>query len=103
MSPLLQTIKAKGEDKEIKVDASDKSCKWTAQSPVDWITITRNASGTGDGDVRYDVERNRGLLPRIATLTVAGKSVLITQLGTLDGDDENGLAIVEGVDGSGHP
>lgn len=87
MSPLLQTIKAKGDEKDIDVEPSNMSCTWTARSSESWITITRGASGTGNGEVRYKVAKNPGLLPRIATLTVAGKSVIITQLGTLIDDD----------------
>jgi Putative binding domain, N-terminal len=86
VSPLVQTIKAKGDEKDINVEPSDKSCTWTATSPVAWITITRGASGTGKGEVRYQVAKNTGL-PRIATLTVAGQSVVITQLGSTPLDD----------------
>ena len=91
MSPLVQTIRAKGDEKEIEVEPSDKNCTWTASSPVSWITIKRGQSGKGKDEVRYEVDKNSGLLPRIATLTVAGHSVVITQLGSTpltDGEAE---------------
>ena len=31
---------------------------WTAESTADWLTITGNASGTGNGTVTYTVDRN---------------------------------------------
>ena len=53
-------------------------CTWTAATSAGWITILTGATGSGDGSVTYTVQQNTGSA-RTATLTVAGKSVSITQ------------------------
>lgn len=52
-------------------------CGWTATTPVPWITVT--ASGTDSGNASYTVAANAGTTARTATLTVAGKSVVVSQ------------------------
>jgi hypothetical protein len=63
--------------REINVEA-DNRCAWTASSNVPWIQIVRGASGRGDGEVRIEIEENRGD-QRVGTLTVAGQTVTVTQ------------------------
>ena len=53
-------------------------CAWTAATSAGWITILTGATGSGDGSVTYTVLPNTGSA-RTATLTVAGKSVNISQ------------------------
>jgi hypothetical protein len=62
----------------VAVVASAASCPWAATSPVDWVTLTP-AAGTASGSVRVEVRGNTSGLPRTATLTVAGRSVVVTQ------------------------
>ena len=52
------------------------------ENPVTWINILTNTTGSGSNQVTYSVEAN-SLTPfeRIATLTVAGQSLVITQRG----------------------
>jgi hypothetical protein len=56
------------------------ACSWTATSHVSWITIASGATGTGIGTVTYSVAANPTGSVRTGTLTIAGKTVTITQL-----------------------
>jgi len=56
-------------------------CGWTASSNANWVTISSNASGNGSGLVNYSVTANPSTNGRVAMLTVAGRSVSITQQG----------------------
>ncbi len=62
-------------------------CGWTATSNATWITIDSGASGTGAGAVVYSVTENMGTT-RIGTMTIAGKTFTVVQLGPSSG---NGL------------
>ncbi|MEW6126548.1 MAG: BACON domain-containing carbohydrate-binding protein [Acidobacteriota bacterium] len=57
------------------------SCGWTATSNTSWLTITTGASGTGNGTVNYSVSTNPGSTQRIGTLTIAGQTFTVTQIG----------------------
>lgn len=52
-------------------------CTWSASSPVSWITVS--GSGTGNGSVSFNLLANSTGATRATTLTVAGKSVSVSQ------------------------
>jgi hypothetical protein len=54
-------------------------CPWTASSPVSWVTITGNSSGTGPGSVTYSVASNSSNQSRSATLNIAGDTFTVNQ------------------------
>lgn len=54
-------------------------CQWTATSSAAWLTVTAGSPGTGNGTVAYSVERNRDLTPRMATVTVGGRTFTVNQ------------------------
>jgi hypothetical protein len=54
-------------------------CTWTASSPVSWVTITGNSSGTGSGSVTYSVGANASNQFRSATLNIAGDAFTVNQ------------------------
>jgi hypothetical protein len=56
-------------------------CPWTANSNASWLTITGGTSGTGAGTVAYTVAANTGTTSRSGTLTIAGRSFIVTQSG----------------------
>ena len=60
--------------------STGSSCGWTATSSVAWITITSGGSMSGLGSANYTVAATT--TPRTGTLTVAGQTVTITQLGS---------------------
>jgi hypothetical protein len=62
---------------------TDQACPWTASSNAPWITIVDGASGTGHGNVHFNVGSNTGP-PRTGTLTIAGQTETISQLNACD-------------------
>jgi hypothetical protein len=58
------------------------ACPWTAASTVGWIRITEGAAGSGNGAISYAVERSDNSDSREGTITVAGRTVVVTQAGT---------------------
>ena len=57
-----------------------KEIAWTASSDSDWVTV-RPTRGDGDSTVYYSVDENTSESERIATLTIAGQQILLTQSG----------------------
>jgi Putative binding domain, N-terminal/Viral BACON domain len=53
-------------------------CGWTVASSVPWMTITSATSGSGDGQVRFDVAANAGP-PRSGAITAAGQTFSVQQ------------------------
>jgi len=64
----------------ITVTATE-GCDWTVSKSVDWIGITDVTKIHGGGQVVYSFDPNPGTRPRSASLTIAGKTFLVTQLG----------------------
>lgn len=56
-------------------------CSWTATRHAEWIRITANAEGNGPAAVAYAVVPNNATASRSGTLTVAGRTLTITQAG----------------------
>jgi hypothetical protein len=83
VSPTDVSVAAIDITETVRVETTQSTCTWTAQSQVPWITITAGASGTGSGDVRFTVALNVGLSRRTGTLIVAGQTVTVTQAGLL--------------------
>ncbi len=54
------------------------TCTWTAASSGSFVTVSSGASGTGNGTVQFTVAANTGG-DRVATLTIAGTAISITQ------------------------
>ena len=71
--------------------SAGSACPWTASASAVWITVTSGASGSGDGTVSLSVSANTGA-PRSATLTVAGRSVTVSQGG--DSNAPSGSVII---------
>jgi len=56
------------------------NCSWTATAPGgSFVTITGGSPGTGNGTVTYSVASNGTASSRTTTLTIAGKSFVVTQ------------------------
>lgn len=53
-------------------------CSWTSTTNVSWISITGNASGTGNGQVTVNVLQNTGPA-RTGTITIAGQTITVNQ------------------------
>ncbi|HEY6333460.1 MAG TPA: protease pro-enzyme activation domain-containing protein, partial [Blastocatellia bacterium] len=61
--------------------SAGSTCAWTATSSESWITVTSGASGTGPGTVDYSVAANSTSNQRTGTVSVAGDTFTISQLG----------------------
>ena len=59
---------------------SPSGCSWGASSNAGWITIN-SISGSGNGTVVYTVAANPSSNSRTGTLTIAGKTFVVTQAG----------------------
>ncbi|MGO9554651.1 MAG: BACON domain-containing protein [Syntrophobacteraceae bacterium] len=60
---------------------SPAGCPWTAASNASWIIIVSGGSGSGNGTVTYSVAANPTGASRVGTLTIAGKTLTVTQAG----------------------
>jgi hypothetical protein len=81
ISPTSDSFEENGGTGSVTVSGAT-GCPWSATSNASWITITSGASGNGNGSVNYQV----GVYPvldgvRLGTITVAGRTVTISQLG----------------------
>jgi hypothetical protein len=59
---------------------SPGGCSWTAVSNAGWITINSGGSGTGNGQVSYQVSPSSS--SRTGTITVANQTLTVNQAGT---------------------
>lgn len=78
ISPTRKLFKAAGGTASVNVTV-ENGCEWTAEADVDWITITSNGSGTGNGTVSYSVAPNTTQKPRKGTMTIAGETFSVWQ------------------------
>jgi hypothetical protein len=78
VSPTSASIPSTGGGGSIAV-TTGSSCAWTSVSNVTWITVTAGESMSGLGSTDYSVARNPTTSARTGTLTVAGRTVTITQ------------------------
>lgn len=61
--------------------ATQDRCVWTAQSQVDWITVTSSMPRSGDNPVAFSIAANGNTAPRTGTIAVRDKVVTIAQAG----------------------
>jgi hypothetical protein len=54
-------------------------CFWSAAPSASWIKVTSGASGAGNGVVTWTADPNAATAVRSGSLTVGGKSLLVTQ------------------------
>lgn len=80
LDPTSKAVNEGGGNEEVKVKTQG-NCAWTATSNVPWIQITSGASDSGNGDVKYHVDRNLSEVSRTGTLTIAGLTFTVTQRG----------------------
>ncbi len=80
------TVAAVGGDGTFAINAfavspDTTNCAWTATNNVDWITITSDSSGEGDGTISFSVTANPGAGTRTGAITVAGQTFTVDQMG----------------------
>ena len=74
------TVGSQGGPNSVTVTTA-ANCAWSAASDRGWMTITGGSTGTGSGVVSISLAPNPTESGRTGTLTVAGKSVAVTQDG----------------------
>jgi hypothetical protein len=79
VSPVEQAVSASANLGKLTVSTST-GCTWSATSSVSWISLG-TTSGSGTGSALYTVTPNTSTLSRSGTLTIAGKTVKLTQAG----------------------
>jgi hypothetical protein len=67
-----------GRASTVSVTTTAVTCSWTATTAANWITLSPS-TGTGNGSVRYSLERNQTGDTRTATITVGSKAIKVTQ------------------------
>jgi Putative binding domain, N-terminal/PQQ enzyme repeat len=78
--PLNITAAAGGGTQSAGVVATG-GCNWTAVSNAAWLTVNSGSAGTGSGTVGYMVSSNSTSVARSGTITVAGRTLTVTQMG----------------------
>jgi hypothetical protein len=78
VSPTTQTIAADGGTANATVSTTS-GCPWTALSNDAWLSITSSGSGSDSATVNYSISANTTSSSRTGTLTIAGKTVTVTQ------------------------
>ena len=63
--------------------SADAGCSWTARADASWLSITNGATGTGEGVVSFSATTNTATAARTGSLTVAGRSVSVSQDGAV--------------------
>ncbi len=74
------TFDATGGSSNVSVIASN-GCSWTATNNDSFITITSGTNGVGSGTVSYSVAPNTTTNVLTGTMTIAGQTFTVTQLG----------------------
>ena len=63
----------------VTVAATSPGCSWTASTSTAWLKVTAGVSGSGNGSVSFSVAASTATASRSGSLTVAGKTVTVTQ------------------------
>ena len=80
VSPTTVSFDAAGGSMNVQVTVPAVT-QWTSTSDTSWINITSSASGAGSAQVSFDVAPNPATESRTGTMTLAGKTVTVTQSG----------------------
>ncbi|MBR4250799.1 MAG: hypothetical protein IKQ15_00670 [Kiritimatiellae bacterium] len=80
VAPTRETFEAAGGDGSISVTVAANT-QWSAKSSANWITFLASTSHVGSAELTYAVAPNPATTGRTATLTLAGKTVTVSQKG----------------------
>jgi hypothetical protein len=99
----INNVPALGATRNVSVSAPG-ACTWTATSNVSWITVTNGASDSGNGTVTLSIAINL-VGQRSGTVTVAGQTVTVNQLGVIAPEPEAAptARVFDRSMGSGNP
>ncbi len=80
IKPMSAVFALEGGEGTVNVVA-DAGVSWTAKSNVPWIEVSPE-SGLSTGTVFFTVDKNTEVLERSGSMTIAGKTFMVTQTGT---------------------
>lgn len=83
VSPATYSAKAAGDAASVSVTTTN-TCTWTYSTTASWLSFTFGPSkqqGSGNGSFGWAADRNPSGNPRTGVITVADKTVTITQVG----------------------
>jgi len=80
ISPSSNSFESNGGTGNINITTKN-GCSWNVTTIYEWITITSNQNGSGNGIVTYLVSENTDASDRQGTITIAGKIFTINQKG----------------------
>ncbi|MCP4352886.1 MAG: hypothetical protein GY795_46135 [Desulfobacterales bacterium] len=80
ISPADISAESSGGTGSVTVTA-DSQCAWDVFNADNWITITSDTSGAGNGTVSYSISANTDLTLRTGTILIADAYVYVTQQG----------------------
>jgi serine protease AprX len=78
ISPASQSISRSGGNGSINV-ITGEDCVWDASPNANWITISSDNGGIGNGSISFSVSTNATGAARKTTITIAGKSFTVKQ------------------------
>lgn len=78
VSPTALSFSAAGGSGIVTVTTSS-GCSWSATSDSNWVSIIGGSTGSGSGQGTVSASPNAGTVQRTGTVTVAGRTVTITQ------------------------
>jgi serine protease AprX len=78
ITPTAQSFVGLGGNGTIQVIAGE-DCIWNATSNANWVTITSDNGGLGNGTVTFSVGANSSGIARKTTITVAGRTFSVKQ------------------------
>lgn len=78
VSPATQNVAAQGGTANATISTTT-GCPWTAVSNAAWLSITSSGSGSSNATVSYSIAANPTTSSRNGTLTIAGRTVTVTQ------------------------
>jgi hypothetical protein len=81
VTPASRSVASAATTGTISIAPSSASCGWSATSSANWLTITGNASGTGNGTISYAASANTNTTARTASILAGGKTFTLTQSG----------------------
>jgi len=78
LSSTSQSFPAAGGTSTVNVTTT-ANCTWSATSGSSWVTLSNGSNRTGSGSVGITAAANQTTQSRTATLTIAGKSFVVTE------------------------
>lgn len=77
VTPTALSLAAAGGSATVNVAANRDGCTWTASSAIPWLSVSPGTAGA-----TLTAQPNTGVDARVASITVAGTPVTVTQAGT---------------------